>query len=53
MSTKGKIFVGIGGWNFAPWRGAFYPKIRPHRNVNIGTHTVVIDRALFSMLISS
>src|SRR3984893_3324472 len=26
MSTKGKIFVGIGGWNFAPWRGAFYPK---------------------------
>jgi uncharacterized protein YecE (DUF72 family) len=26
MSTKSKIFVGIGGWNFAPWRGAFYPK---------------------------
>ena len=23
---KGKIFVGIGGWNFAPWRGSFYPK---------------------------
>ena len=22
----GKIFVGIGGWNFAPWRGSFYPK---------------------------
>jgi uncharacterized protein YecE (DUF72 family) len=22
----GKIFVGIGGWNFAPWRGTFYPK---------------------------
>jgi uncharacterized protein YecE (DUF72 family) len=21
----GKIFVGIGGWNFAPWRGSFYP----------------------------
>ena len=20
------IFVGIGGWNFAPWRGSFYPK---------------------------
>jgi uncharacterized protein YecE (DUF72 family) len=26
MSGKSKIFVGIGGWNFAPWRGAFYPK---------------------------
>jgi len=25
-SKSGKIFVGIGGWNFAPWRGAFYPK---------------------------
>jgi uncharacterized protein YecE (DUF72 family) len=26
MSKKSGIFVGIGGWNFAPWRGAFYPK---------------------------
>jgi uncharacterized protein YecE (DUF72 family) len=23
---KGRIFVGVGGWNFAPWRGSFYPK---------------------------
>jgi len=30
MNTKGKVFVGIGGWNFAPWRGAFYPKGLPH-----------------------
>src|SRR5688572_13138822 len=22
----GKVFVGVGGWNFAPWRGSFYPK---------------------------
>jgi len=21
----GKIYVGIGGWTFAPWRGTFYP----------------------------
>ena len=26
MNTPGNIFVGIGGWNFAPWRGPFYPK---------------------------
>jgi uncharacterized protein YecE (DUF72 family) len=26
MSESGRIFVGIGGWNFAPWRGSFYPK---------------------------
>ena len=22
----GRIRVGIGGWNYAPWRGVFYPK---------------------------
>ena len=28
MGTRkaGRIFVGVGGWNFAPWRGSFYPK---------------------------
>jgi len=26
----GRIFVGIGGWTFAPWRGVFYPKGLPH-----------------------
>jgi uncharacterized protein YecE (DUF72 family) len=25
-SKAGNIFVGVGGWNFAPWRGSFYPK---------------------------
>jgi uncharacterized protein YecE (DUF72 family) len=29
MAKAGKIFVGIGGWNFAPWRGVFYPKGLP------------------------
>src|ERR1044071_6245032 len=31
MATRktGKIYVGIGGWNFAPWRGTFYPKGLP------------------------
>jgi uncharacterized protein YecE (DUF72 family) len=31
MAEKpGKIYVGIGGWTFAPWRGAFYPDGLPH-----------------------
>lgn len=31
MTAKsGQIRVGIGGWTFAPWRGAFYPKGLPH-----------------------
>jgi len=25
VQTSGKIYVGIGGWTFAPWRGVFYP----------------------------
>lgn len=25
-SRRGTIRVGIGGWNFPPWRGVFYPK---------------------------
>jgi uncharacterized protein YecE (DUF72 family) len=24
--TAGKIYVGIGGWTFEPWRGVFYPE---------------------------
>jgi uncharacterized protein YecE (DUF72 family) len=23
--TSGRIYIGIGGWTFAPWRGVFYP----------------------------
>ena len=22
---SGKTYIGIGGWTFEPWRGAFYP----------------------------
>src|SRR3954454_22676032 len=26
MKSSGKIRIGIGGWNFPPWRGVFYPQ---------------------------
>jgi uncharacterized protein YecE (DUF72 family) len=26
----GKIYAGIGGWTYEPWRGVFYPKGLPH-----------------------
>ena len=29
-SKAGEIFVGVGGWNFAPWRGTYYPKGLAH-----------------------
>ena len=29
--TKGRIRVGIGGWNFAPWRNNFYPAKWPQK----------------------
>jgi uncharacterized protein YecE (DUF72 family) len=25
-AKSGKIFIGIGGWTFEPWRGVFYPE---------------------------
>jgi uncharacterized protein YecE (DUF72 family) len=28
-SPSGQIRVGIGGWNYEPWRGVFYPKELP------------------------
>jgi uncharacterized protein YecE (DUF72 family) len=31
MTEKsGQVRIGIGGWTFEPWRGAFYPKGLPH-----------------------
>jgi uncharacterized protein YecE (DUF72 family) len=29
-SKQGRIYTGIGGWTYAPWRGEFYPKGLPH-----------------------
>lgn len=29
-AKHGRIFTGIGGWTYAPWRGEFYPKGLPH-----------------------
>ena len=26
----GKIYCGVGGWTYEPWRGVFYPKGLPH-----------------------
>ncbi|HTJ57204.1 MAG TPA: DUF72 domain-containing protein [Devosiaceae bacterium] len=31
MASDGKIRVGIAGWNFADWRGEFYPKGLPQK----------------------
>src|SRR6476620_3012191 len=29
-SATGRIYVGIGGWTYEPWRGVFYPEGLPH-----------------------
>jgi uncharacterized protein YecE (DUF72 family) len=26
VKGSGKVYVGVGGWNFPPWRGVFYPE---------------------------
>jgi len=30
MAHEARIYVGIGGWTYAPWRGVFYPAGLPH-----------------------
>jgi uncharacterized protein YecE (DUF72 family) len=30
VKSSGAIYLGIGGWNFEPWRGVFYPKGLAH-----------------------
>jgi uncharacterized protein YecE (DUF72 family) len=30
VNEPAKIYVGIGGWTYEPWRGVFYPKGLPH-----------------------
>jgi uncharacterized protein YecE (DUF72 family) len=29
-NARAKIRIGVGGWTYEPWRGAFYPKGLPH-----------------------
>lgn len=31
MTVAGKIYIGIGGWTFEPWRGVFYPEDLPKK----------------------
>src|ERR1700761_4707048 len=30
-ATEGAIRIGVGGWTYEPWRGAFYPRGLPHK----------------------
>ena len=37
----GTIRVGIGGWSYPPWRGAFYPQGLPHaRELEFASHSL-------------
>jgi uncharacterized protein YecE (DUF72 family) len=31
LRVKGQIRVGVGGWNYPPWRGVFYPEKLPQK----------------------
>jgi uncharacterized protein YecE (DUF72 family) len=45
MSKGGHIYLGVGGWNFAPWRGVFYPKGLPQAQelTYAGSHLTSIE----------
>ena len=44
-NRQGRIRVGIGGWNFPPWRGVFYPKGLPQAKelAYAGQHLTAIE----------
>ena len=44
-AKQGRMYTGIGGWNFAPWRGVFYPKGLPHAKelAYAGEHLTAIE----------
>ena len=31
MTRKSRIFIGVGGWTYEPWRGSFYPADLPQK----------------------
>src|SRR6202034_4331109 len=31
MARKTRIFIGVGGWTYEPWRGSFYPADLPQK----------------------
>ena len=53
MSARGDIRIGVSGWTYTPWRGAFYPKGLPHkRELNyIGTmfNAVEVNGSFYGM----
>ncbi|MGD1879402.1 MAG: DUF72 domain-containing protein [Kiloniellaceae bacterium] len=39
--TQGRIFTGIGGWTFEPWRGTFYPQgLVQRRELEYASHAL-------------
>jgi len=44
-AKSGHIYVGVGGWNFAPWRGVFYPQQLPQAQelAYAGSHLTSIE----------
>ena len=50
-AKAGKVFVGVGGWNFAPWRGSFYPKgLTQARELEYASQQAHLDRDQLDVL---
>lgn len=41
MAAHGKVYIGISGWRYPPWRGVFYPPgLAQHRELEFASHAV-------------
>src|SRR5688500_1338767 len=49
----GKIYIGISGWRYAPWRGVFYPAdLAQHRELSFASRrlpTIEINGSFYSL----
>ncbi|MCM5679515.1 DUF72 domain-containing protein [Schlegelella sp. S2-27] len=49
----GKIYIGISGWRYAPWRGVFYPKGLPQRlelaYASRTAHSIELNGSFYSL----
>ena len=54
MAKQGRIYIGIGGWTFAPWRGVFYPKGLAHKRelsfASRAVDSIEVNGSFYSLL---
>jgi uncharacterized protein YecE (DUF72 family) len=53
MATQGRVYIGISGWRYVPWRGVFYPRgLAQRRELEFASrmlNTIEINGSFYSL----